>query len=280
MTDDRLSSFRSAVPLPDAATARRSYARATRTQRQVTPRRLAVAVVVLGAALAGGLYASLGGASSNVNPERQQIVERAMRQVQQAFGDHRIAKATLDGSLLTVDVPGHGPLQSTVGGLEGVVLAHVAEDELEAAGDEGIDNINVGNWGGSALSPFPTQSQLPADACDIPAGTKLADTNSASGRVIPLLGGFCAFRLVTAYPKSFDAEAILNQLRAAIPASDQGGSHHRAQIFEVYDENGQPVIVVAWGGGTNEGGSVYVRPDICSPLLTSPGPVVRGGPCG
>lgn len=267
MTDDLLTEFRSNIPLPDEATAQRIYARATSARRRVPRRRLVLAVaLVVTAGVAGGLYASLGGAGSNVNPERQQIVDRAARRVRQAFGDHRITKATLDGSLLTVDVPGHGALQSTVGGIEGVVLAHVAEDDLRAAGDEGIDSISVGNWGGSALSPFPAQAQLPADACDIPAGTQLADTTSASGRVIPLLGGFCAFRLTTAHPRSFDAEAILNQLRAAVPASDQGGSHHRAEVFEVDGQNGKPVIVGAWGGGTNEGGSVYVRRGLSSPL--------------
>jgi hypothetical protein len=268
MTDELLDAFRSEVPLPDDATSRHAYAHATHARRRlVTRRRVAVAALVAAAAgLAGGLSAAFVGASSNVNPQRQQIVNRAAAQVRRAFGDHRIAKATLRGSLLTVDVPGHGALQSTVGGLEGVVLAHVAEEDLQAAGEEGIDNIYVGNWGGTALSPFPAQSQLPTDACDIPAGTQLTDTTSASGRVIPLLGGFCLFRLTTAHPKSFDAEAILNQLRAAIPASDQGGTRHRAQIFEVYDEKGKPVIVVAWGGGTNEGGSVYIRPGLSSPL--------------
>lgn len=269
MTDDLLSEFRSEVPLPDEATARRAHARAASGRRQAPRRRLVLAAaVVVAAAIAGGLYASLGGAGSNVNPQRQQIVDRALAKVRQAFGDHRIAKATLDGSLLTVDVPGHGALQSTVGSLEGVVLAHVAEDELQAAGEEGIENINVGNWGGGPLSPFPAQSRLPADACDIPAGLQLADTTAATGRVIPLLGGFCLFRLTTADPKTFDAETILNQLRTAIPASDQGGSHHRAQVFEVFGENGKPVFVVAWGGGTTEGGSEYVRPG--TPGLPTP----------
>jgi hypothetical protein len=281
MTDDLLTEFRSDVPLPDETTARRAYERATHSQRQlVTRRRLVIAAAVVAvAALAGGLSATFVGASSNVNPQRQRIVDRAVAEVRQAFGDHRIAKATLDGSLLTVDVPGHGPLQGTVGGLEGVVLAHVAENALQAAGEEGIDRIYVGNWGGTALSPFPAEPQLSADACDIPAGTHLADTTSASGRVIPLLGGFCLFRLTTAHPRLFDANAILNQLRAAIPASDQGGTHHRAQVFEVYAANGKPAIIVAWGGGTNEGGSVYVRPDICPGPLAGSGPVVRGGPC-
>lgn len=276
-TDDLLTMFRSEVPLPEETTARQIYARATAGRRRVPRRRLVLAVaVVVAAGIAGGLYASLGGAGSNVNPQRQRIVDQAVKQVRQAFGDHRVAKATLDGSLLTVDVPGHGALQSTVGGMEGVVLAHVVENDLRAAGEEGIESINVGNWGGGPLSPFPAQSQLPSDACDIPAGTKLADTTSASGRVIPLLGGFCAFRLTTAHPRSFDAETILNQLRGAVPASDQGGSDHRAQVFEVFDENGKPVIVVAWGGGTNEGGSVYVRPGLCTPLVTAP----VGSPCG
>ena len=259
-TDHPLSTFRSEVPFPDEATARQAYARATTDRRRV-PRRLVVAVaVVVAAGVAGGLYASLGGAGSDVNPQRQQIVDNALAQVRQAFGDHRVAKATLHGSLLTVDVPGHGALQSTVGGLEGVMLAHVAEHDLQAAGVEGIDDISVGNWGGSALSPFPAQAQLPADACDIPAGTKLPNTTSASGRVIQLLGGFCLFRLTTPHPRLFDAQTILNQLRTAVPASDQGGLHHRAQVFEVFDEKGKPVMVVAWGGGTNEGGSEYVRP--------------------
>lgn len=230
MTDDLLTELRAEVPLPDERTAGRADERATRSHpKRVTQRRLVIAAAVVAvASIAGGLSAEFVGASSDVNPQRQQIVNRAAAQVRRTFGDRRIAKATLDGSLLTVDVPGHGPLQSTVGGLEGVVLAHVAEDDLKAAGEEGIDSISVGNWGGSALSPFPAEPQLPADACDIPAGTQLADTTSASGRVIPLLGGFCAFRLTTAHPRSFDANGILNQLRAAVPASDQGGSHHRA----------------------------------------------------
>jgi hypothetical protein len=266
-TDELLTAFRSDVPLPEEAASRQIYARSTTGRRRASRRRLVLAIAVVAAAgIAGGLYASLSGAGSNVNPQRQQIVDRAAAQVRQAFGDHRISKATLDGSLLTVDVPGHGALQNTVGGLEGVVLAHVAEGDLQAAGEEGIDRINVGNWGGGPLSPFPAQRQLPADACDIPSGTQLADTTSASGRVIPLLGGFCAFRLTTAHPRSFDAEEILNQLFAAVPASNQAGSHHRALVFEVFGENGKPVIVAAWGGGTNEGGSVYVRRGLSSPL--------------
>jgi hypothetical protein len=264
-TDELLTSFRFDVPLPNEATAQRIYARATRTRRRITRRQLAVAAVVLGAGVAGGLYASLGGASSNVNPERQQIVDQAMAQVQQAFGGDRIRKATLDGSLLKVGVKEDEPDNSVLGPFEGLVLIHVANEQLRAAGYEGVDTYVNGREGGP-LSPLPAEPPLPTDACAIPADTQLADTTSASGRVIPLLGGFCRFRLTTAHPSSFDAEAILNQLRLAVPASDQGGSHHRAEVFEVYGENGKPVIIAAWGGGTNEGGAVYVRPGLSSPL--------------
>jgi hypothetical protein len=270
MTDDLLTEFRSGVPLPDESTARQAYERATRSQRRlVTQRRLVVVAAVLAAAgVAGGLYSSLGGASSNVNPQRQQIVDRAMTQVQQAFGGDRIRKATLDGSLLKVSVKEDEPDNSVLGPFEGRILIHVANEQLRAAGYEGVDTYIDGREGPGALSPFPSQSQLAADACDIPAGTQLADTTSASGRVIPLLGGFCAFRLTTAHPGSFDVEAILNQLRTAVPASDQGGSHHRAEVFEVYGQNGKPMIIVAWDGGTTEGGASYSRPGV--PGLPTP----------
>ena len=273
-SDELLTTFRSEVPLPEETTARQIYARATTGRRRIPRRRLVLAVaVVVAAGVAGGLYASLGGAGSNVNPERQQIVNRAVARVRQAFGDQRITKATLDGSLLTVDVPGHGPLQSTVGGIEGVVLAHVAEDDLQAAGEEGIDRIYVGNWGGTALSPIRSVPQLSTDACDIPAGTRLAYVTSASGRMIPLLNGFCDIRLTTADPKAFAGgwEETLYQLGKVVPAVSKT-SQGRPVIVEAYDEGGTPVVIAAWGGGTNEGGSVYYRPGLSSARGSIAGP--------
>jgi Domain of unknown function (DUF1918) len=263
MTDDLLTEFRSDVSLPDETTARRAYERAMRSQpKLLTRRRLAIAGVVAAAAVAGGLSATLGGASSNVNPQRQRVVQQAMRQVQQAFGGNRIRKATLDGSLLKVDVKEGEPYNSVLGPFEGLILIHVANEQLRAAGYEGVDTYVNGRSGPNQLSPFPAPPQLPADACDIPVDTQLADTTSASGRVIPLLGGFCDFRLTTSHPRSFDANAILNQLSAAVPASDQGAARHRAEVCEVYGENGKPVFVVAWDGGTNEGGAEYIRPGL------------------
>ncbi len=65
MSDDLLKSFRADVPPPDAATAKRAYARATSRggpRQIVTRRRLVPAVALLAAAgIAGGLSATLGG---------------------------------------------------------------------------------------------------------------------------------------------------------------------------------------------------------------------------
>ena len=65
MTDDLLTSFRSDVPLPDDASAKRAYERAVNGRRRLPRRRLAyaLAAVVVAGGLAGGLSATLGGAS-------------------------------------------------------------------------------------------------------------------------------------------------------------------------------------------------------------------------
>jgi hypothetical protein len=278
MTDDLLTTFRSDVPLPEGASARRAYERATSGRRRLPRRRLAyaVAAVAVLAGVAGGLSATLGGASSNVNPERQQIVDQAMTQVQQAFGGDRIREATLDGSLLTVDVKSDEPVNGVVGPIEGVVLTHVANEQLRAAGYEGVETINVSGWGATSLSPLRSVAQLSPDACEIPAGTTLANVTDASGRMIPLLRGFCVIHLTTSDPKNFASgvEDTLNQLFAAVPAAKV--SQGRSVVIEADDQSGVPVIVGAWGAGTEEGGAVYVRPGFCTPL-------VSGGavsPCG
>ena len=259
--DDPLTTFRSEVPFPDEATARRAYARATSGRRRAPRGRLIVAVaVVVAAGVAGGLYASLGGAGSDVNPQRQQIVRRAVAQVRQAFGDRRIVKATLDGSLLTVDVKEDEPNNSVLGPFEGRILTHVANEELRAAGYAGVETSSVGRDGPNAISPLRSVAQLPSDACDIPAGTHLDDVTAESGRMIPLLGGFCIIRLTTSNPKNFDLSKALNQLFSAVPATNAGSHTGRGVAFEVYDEAGVPVRMRAWDPGTNEGGAEYVRP--------------------
>lgn len=275
MTDDLLTEFRSDVPLPDEVQARRAYERATRSNRGlVTRRRLAVAGVVAAAAIAGGLSATFVGASSDVNPQRQQIVDHATAQVRQAFGDRRIEKATLDGSLLTVDVKATEPLDSVLGPFEALVLAYVADDQLRAAGDEGIATLAGAALGRNPLPPIPSTSQLPAGACDIPTGTTLAGhVTAASGRVIPLLGGFCAIGLTTSDPTAFagDVEETLNQLWRAVPVAKI--SQDRFVVLEADDGRGVPVIIGAWE--PRGGGAVYVRPGLCTPLVSPP--VTLGG---
>jgi hypothetical protein len=262
MIDELLTTFRAEVPPPGEATARRAYEHAVRSRRKrVTGRRPAVAAVVVAAAVAGGLYASLGGASSNVNPQRQRIVDEALTQVQQAFGGQRLIKATLDGSLLTVDVRTDEPVNGVVGPLEADMVAHVADDRLRAAGEEGIKTVGGPGLGEMGLYAYPDVAQLPDGACDIPPGTTFANVTAASGRLIPLLGGFCAIHFTTSDPKAFagGVNETLNQLWRTVPASP----HDRAVLVEADDEKGVPVIVAAWEPMSGVGGgAVYVRPDL------------------
>lgn len=265
-SDELLTEFRSEIPPPSAATTGRIYESATRARaHRAARRRPAVAVVTAAAAVAGGLYVSLGGASSNVNPERQRIVDDALTQVQQAFGGRRLIKATLDGTLLKVDVKASEPSDSVLGPFEADVLAHVAESSLRAAGKEGVETVSGPALGTNPLSAFPAVAQLPARACEIPAGMTLANVTAASGRVIPLLGGFCAIRLTTSDPKAFagGVEETLNQLWRAVPETKM--SQDRAVVLEAYDEKGIPVIIGAWE--PLGGGAVYARPGDCTPLV-------------
>ncbi len=77
-----------------------------------------------------------------------------MAQVQQALGGDRLLKATLDGSLLTVDGKTNEPINGAVGPIEGLILAHVADERLRAAGYEGVETINGKGCGGASLSPL------------------------------------------------------------------------------------------------------------------------------
>lgn len=277
MTDDLLTTFRSDVPLPDDASARRAYERAVSGRRRLPRRRLAyaLAAVVVAGGLAGGLSATLGGASSNVNPERQQIVDQAMAQVQQTLGGGRLLKATLDGSVLAIDGKADEPVNGVVEPFEELVLAHVADERLRAAGYEGVETINGQGFGGASLAPLSSMPQLSAEACDVPAGTRLANVTTASGRMIPLLRGFCIIHLKTSDPKALagSVQETLNQLFAAAPAAK--GSQGRGTVIEADDESDVPVIVIAWGPSTDQGGAVYVRPNLeCMTSLVSP-PVGR-----
>ncbi len=99
----------------------------------------------------------------------------------------------------------------------------------------------------------------------------------ASGRMIPLLRGFCVIHLTTSDPKAFAGyvQESLNQLFAAVPAAK--GSQGRGVVIEADDTSGVPVIVIAWGPSIDQGGSVYVRPDLeCKTSLVNP-PVGRCG---
>lgn len=290
-TDELLTTFRAAVPLPDEATADRIHARATSGRRRLRrrlPRRglaLAVAALAVGAGVAGGLSATLGGASPNTDiAARQRVVDASVAQVQQAFGDHRVVKANLAGSLLTVAITTDRPADDAVSPFEALVLGYVADNELRAAGDEGVQTVTTRNpqggvspgvGGDETLTPLPAVNRLRGGACAVPAGTQLANVTAATGRLVPLLHGFCAIRLTTDRPARFasDVEDTLNQLFAAVPAAKM--SQGRPALIEAYDPEASPVIIGAWGP---QGGSVYVRPGLCTPIVDYPSTVCDSGP--
>lgn len=286
-SDELLTAFRSDIQLPDEAATRSAYQRATHSRRRlVTRRRLAVAVVLVAAGTAGALGATLGGASSNVNPERQRIVDNAMIEVRQAFGDHRIVKAKLDGSLLTVDITMDGKTDGVISPFEAEILGWVADHELRAAGDEGIESfatrnpqgrISPGVGGGGGLGSLPEENRLGDGACSIPAGAKLANVAAASGRIMPLLDGFCAIHLTTADAKRFagGVEETLNQLWKAVPAAKP---QDRPVLIQADDAHGTPVIAIVWDFPQGYSNAVYVRPPLCTPLVDAPiGNACSGG---
>jgi hypothetical protein len=286
MNDDLLTMFRAEVPLPNEATARRVLERATQSRHgRVRRRRLAVAALVAAAGVAGALFATLGGASpSRSLAARQKIVDAAVSQVRRAFGDRRIVKANLTGSLLTVAITTGGPVGDSVSPFESLVLGYVADRELRAAGDEGVQTVTTRNpdgtvspgvGGDETLAPLPAANRLGDGACAVPAGVKLANVTAATGRLVPLLDGFCAIRLTTNHPATFasDVEATLDQLFAAVPAARI--SLGRPALVEAYDAKGTPVIIGAW---SDNGGSVYVRPGLCTPIVDSLSTVCDSGP--
>ncbi len=245
MTDDRLlTEFRSAVPFPDEATTRRIYGQATSASRRLgLPRRRHVLAVALVAAagVAAGLAATYTGEGSHPKPERQKIVDDATAQVEKAFGDGRIRSVTLGprGTFITIDTKRNGPANHILGPAEGVILANVVDEQLRTAGYDGLRSAKIYGWGTTQLKPYPALPGLSSGACDIPPHA-LTGIASASGRLIPLLGGFCDFRLTLADPvlNPDAAGEALGQLRTAVPAAGR-----TLVFFEVDDENGTPLLI-------------------------------------
>ena len=124
---------------------------------------------------------------------------------------------------------------------------------------------------GEGVSLPPALSPLASDACDVPAADVPAHSTVTSARVVPLLGGFCAFELETSDPAAFAAEAPVTV--GKLPEMGNARPH----LIEVYDENGALQIVQWWspftGGepgnygqlGHGEGAS-WARPPLCDPF--------------
>jgi hypothetical protein len=276
MTDDLLTAFRSEVSLPDEATARRIYTQATGGRRRIPRRRLVLAIaVVLGAALAAGLSTTLGGASPNPDETaRQHVVDRAVTEVQNAFGDQRVVSGQLYGAVLSVKLAGSDFVS---GGFEARILANVVDEDLHASGLPEIDAVQSKGDGGAVYGEgvrLPaTRSSLPDDACDVAPDAAPAHTTVASARMVPLLGGFCVFELETSDLAAFaqDAPVTLSKL----PEMD----NERPHLIEVYDDAGTLQLIQWWSPftgaepgdagplGQGEGGS-RAHPGLCDPFAS------------
>jgi len=142
VNNELLTAFRSEVQLPSHATARRVFGQAIRRRpRRVTRTRVVIAVaVVVAVAVGAGLSTTLGGASPDKDiAARQQVVDRAVKHVQDAFGDRRITSAELYGGVLSVKLAASNPPATVIGGFEARILANVVDEDLRAAGLSEID---------------------------------------------------------------------------------------------------------------------------------------------
>jgi hypothetical protein len=273
--DELLTTFRSDVRLPDEATARQIYGRATSGRRRLPRRRLMLAVAVVGAAaLAAGLSATLGGASPDAESSaRQQVVDLAVNQVRTAFGDRLVVSAQLYGARLDVKLTDDHPPASVVGEFEARILAGVADRELHGNGMAGIDAVQAGDGAlyGDGVRLPPDLSPLPEQACDVPPDAVPADAAVTEARNVALLDGFCVFRLKASDLTAFAARAPVTT--AALPEM----TNDRPHLIEVYDDTGTLRLVQWWSPftgaepgdtgplGQGQGGS-WAQPPLCDPF--------------
>lgn len=275
MTDDLLTTFRSQVPFPDEAASRPIYLRATSGRRRLSRPRLVLAfTLVAAAAVAAGLGATLGGASPDKDvTARQHVVDHAVAEVRTAFGDQLIVSAELHGARLDVKLASGGTPTSVVGQFQARVLAGVVDRELHAQRMAGIDAVQEGDGAlyGNGVR-LPTElPPLANDACEVAPDAVPAHASVASARVIPLLDGFCVFKLDASNLSAFANEAPVTVSK--LPEM----TNARAHLIEVDDDSGALQIVQWWSPftgaepgdvgplGQGQGGS-WTRPPLCDPF--------------
>jgi hypothetical protein len=253
--------------------------RVPRRLRSLKGKRLAAAVVVSAAVVAGiviGTMAGIGGAAAtNSALTRLTSVGAVVAQVRHEFGDQQIVSASLDGSVLSVRlaVPGTSktPGYGDKGVFEAQVLGAAVAEWMRAHGQEPITTVRyrdegrvIAGW--PAYGPVesdPHASPLPTDACDTAARSAgSASLTLVSARTLPYLNGTCVFTFKAAHLKAGSGAAVgaLGRIIRAIG----GPPNERPWLFELDSVNGIPKTGASWmptGGGTT-----WAMPGLAYPL--------------
>jgi hypothetical protein len=283
-----LREFRAEVPAADENTRRTIYAHATGAanhrvwwrRHSLTSRRVktyALVAVAAAAATAAALTATIGGAAVT----RAQTVNDVVSQVQNSFGDNRIASASAGGSTLTVNLnlPVSDPTSFVRGTFEAQVLASAVSDAAAASQEEPVTALIYrdasGNQlegtpaSGDAVGSAPNVAPLASGACQaaaqaIESAAQAAQTSlvAASVKTLPFLGGTCVFEFQTSDPSGFAASAptTVDKLVNTI-----GNPNDRPYLVQVDDENGAAQFVDGWVPGF--GGRTWIHPGLSTAFV-------------
>lgn len=252
--------------------------RSSEPSRKPGGRRKAAALLILAAAIAAAALiarATIGSASTDPTAQaRAAGVDAVVAQAQASFGNALVASGAVAGSALTLTLaPTDGP-SITIANFEGAVLAHAVADWMTANQQETVTSVRYvdgagnqlpGNPVGDSVGNEPTATALSTDACATAAQNAPASLTLVSARTLPLAGGTCVFKLTTADPTTFAANAssLLPQITGAIPDAND-----HSFLVEVDSQDGTPQIMLSWvpaiaGQGQ---GQAYVRPGLPNTL--------------
>lgn len=185
-----------------------------------------VAAVTVSAVLA--VVATRDGAAALPNSlKHAKDVDAVVARVQRSFGDRRIVSASVEGSLLAVELS--VPHPHDVGAadtfenravFEAQILGHAVADWQRAHGQQAVTTVRYRDTNGRALSGWslngdpiesdPNVSPLAAGTCESAAEAAAAEQPSlrlVSARTLPWVNGTCVFVFQTADPAAGSAAA-------------------------------------------------------------------------
>jgi len=242
--------------------------RVLRRARSLRGKRLAAAVAVSAAVVAGIVFAAIAstGGAAAINPTltRDTSLGEVVAQVRHNFGDHQIVSASRDGSVLSVRLSFPGSLRTPGYGVRGVfeaeVLGAAVAEWMRAHGQEPVATVRFRNRGkvipgwlaaGYPVEPEPHLPSLSPGACDRAAKSAgSAHRTLVSARTLPYLKGTCvfAFKAASRRAASGGDPLLLGGMLSAL----EGASNARPWLFELDDPGGVPRSGQSWvpvGGG-------------------------------